>query len=132
MQLYYFQAIAICVGSGLALAVANALLPSIFTPVFAFGLSVIAFARVFMAPGPLTFKRDLLMFAVILGALTIARLAVGWVCGGTIAASARCTDAYLNTAGFVSTLSAALPIVFFWSWVRFRLLREWIAERRRR
>lgn len=132
MKRYYAEAIAIGIGYGLSLAAANLLLPFIFTPVVAFGLGVVAFSRVFMALGQLSLKQDLLMFAVIVGALMITRFTTVWACDGLLAGTARCADRYLRTTGFVNALSAALPIVFFWSWVRFRLLRDQITDWRRR
>jgi hypothetical protein len=132
MTKLHVQAIGVCLGSGLLLAVANLLLPFAFTPAFAFGLGILAFARVFMAPGPLTARRDLLMFSVIVAALIIAWSLTALACDMWLAATGRCTDRYLRTAGFVNVMSAALPIVFFWSWVRIRLLRERLAGRWRR
>lgn len=132
MKRYYAQAIALCLGGGLILAAANLLLPFIFTPVLAFGLGVVAFSRVFMVPGQLTIGRDLLMFAVVVGALILSRFAAVWACDVIVVATARCTNQYLRTAGFINVLSAVLPIVFFWSWVRFRLLRDQVANWLRR
>jgi hypothetical protein len=126
------QPVIICLVSGVLLGIANILLPYILSPVLAFALGVVAFARVFMAPGPLTLRRDLIMFGVVVGALIIARFTVQWGCEATFAIPARCTDRYLLSAEFVDIFVAAMPIVFLWSWVRFRLLRLWLAERRER
>jgi hypothetical protein len=131
MKRYYAQAIALCLGGGLILAAANLLLPFIFAAMLAFGLGVVAFSRVFMVPGPLTIRRDLLMFAVIVGALVIARFTAVGACEVRLAATARCTERYLRASGLVNGLSVAAPIMFFWSWVRLRLLRDQIADWRR-
>ncbi len=132
MKRYQAEAILITAGGAVALAAANLWLPFVFMVMVGFALGVVAFSRVFMVAGPLTIRRDVLMFAVVIGAIVLARFVAAAACAAGLAASAQCTVRYLRASSFANALSIAAPIMFFWSWVRYRLLREQIAACRRR
>jgi hypothetical protein len=123
------RTIALSIGGGLLLAIARLYLPLLFAVTISFAIALVAFARIFMALGALTLRRDLLMFVAIGGALLLADSFSATACAYAIAPMQRCTPRYVDVTSFVSCLGAAMPIAFFWSWVRFRLWRDHLAGR---
>jgi hypothetical protein len=93
-------------------------------------LGIFAVLFIFLAPGVLTWKRDLLLF----GCLSLA-LAFAWggkyaVCEVFSELIERCDANYVRGDVFINCISALFPIMMLWSWIRFGIFRQNISGKK--
>jgi len=124
----FVQSLSIVVGGGLLLATANLFIPSLAIAI-GFFTSLLAVMRIFFSPGVLSWRRDANLFLVLALMLLFAWLAKWTVCVSLLPHQVICNKDHFRGDVFGNTFAMMLPVMLFWSWVRFRLLRDKIMGR---
>lgn len=124
------EPIVITVLSVVILLITNILLPGFLSPVIAFSIGVVGILRIFLRSGQLTWKRDLYLFGFILTVILLTRLLLLASCSYVIS-SIRCEMNYLHTIMLINIIFILLPIIFIWSWIRFRIIKYRFSKRDR-
>jgi len=108
---------------GLALAVANLMLPFL-SPVIAPVIGLFAFYRIFAIPGKLSWKRDLILFGAVLLVLVVIWVVKSSLCTLVPTGLVGCSKNNWRADTFLNVFCMMPPLVFLWSFVRFRSLKH--------
>lgn len=123
MKKLLVRSMMLSIGGGLALALVNLLMPSVLPPIVGLLIGGILFSKVYLASGRITWQRDLLL-AMTVGCLSVTLyLAMISSCALLRGLLMHCRGKYPETIFYVDLGFVMLPIVLFWSWIRFRWLR---------
>lgn len=123
------EAVVIIVGGGLFLAATNLFAPFLSYAI-SFTVGFVAVVRIFLTPGILTWRRDINLFSVLLLALSFAWLTKWLICVLLAPQQVTCRYDYFRGDIFANVAIIMLPVMLFWSWVRFRLLKDKITHRK--
>ncbi len=116
------ESVLIVISGASVLAFSNLLIPPLST-VASITISLVAIARVFLAPGKLSWKRDLSLFLVIILVLALAWVEKPLLCMLISYTLTRCANNYFRGEVFSNCMAFLFPLMFYWSWIRFRTLK---------
>ncbi len=122
------EGVLIVFGGGVLLLFANLFIPSL-SPLISIVIGILAVSRIFLAPGQLSWRRDISLFVVVTLFLAFAWFGKLALCEVTSLAAERCARKFSRGEIFISGIALMLPLMLYWSWIRFRILKHKVARK---
>lgn len=113
--------------SGALLALVDLFIPSL-SALAAFVIGWAIFFRIFMVPGHLTWRRDVGLFSIMLGMIATDLIIYTGTCTFLVD---NCQALSLSATALKNGACSLLPVLFFWSFIRLRVLKHRATKERK-